>query len=259
MVFCLGLLLGIMVFWGKASVGTYSMSLSYYLILPAVMFIDDFIDRPRLANIVFALLSIVLILAIGSRGPIMCITVFVMLRLIRLPGKLGYSHIGAYLFSVSLVIIMALLFDELLMSMFDFLLRFGISSRSISLFLQPELYLSGRDTLYNRVLAEIADNPVTGIGIGGDRRVLGGAYVHNLLIEVIANYGVILGTLLVLVLLILMIRFFLSRNKCQYNMFAIWLSIGVVPLLVSSSYIEDMRFWIFLGLMSRSVTIRCKQ
>lgn len=254
-VFCLGLLLGIMVFWGKASIGTYSMSLSYYLLLPAVMFIDESLDRPGLANIVFAFLSIVLILAIGARGPILCIMVFIILKLVRPRKRLRYFHVCAYLFFIFLVIIAALSFDQLLMSMYDFLLRFGISSRSISLFLRPELHLSGRDVLYSRVLAEIVDNPITGIGIGGDRHVLGGAYVHNVFIELIANYGVILGTLLVITLLILMIRFFLPKNKCQYDMFAVWLSIGVIPLLVSSSYLENIKFWIFMGLASRDLAI----
>lgn len=256
-IFCLGFLLGMMVFWGKASVGNYSMSFSYYLLLPAVMFTDESLDRLRLRNIVFALLSILLILAIGARGPIMCIAVFVILKLIRPSKKPRYSHICVYLFSIPLLIIVALFFDELLMSMYDFLSRFGISSRSILLFLQPELHLSGRDLLYRRVVAEIIDSPITGIGIGGDRRVLGGNYVHNLFIELIANYGVLLGTLFVLVLLVLMIRFLVFRNRYQYDMFVIWLSIGVVPLLVSSSYLGDMGFWIFLGLISRDVTITC--
>ncbi len=258
-VFCVGLLLGVMVFWGKASVGSYSMSLSYYLLLPSVMFIDEFLDRPRLRNIMFALLSILLILAIGARGPIMCIAVFIILKLIRSPERLRFSHVCAYLFSIFLVIIVVLFFDELLMSIYNLLSRFGIRSRSILLFLQPELHLSGRDRVYSRVIAEIMDNPITGIGIGGDRRVIGGGYAHNLFIELIADYGVLLGTLFVLALLVLMIRFFLSRNRYQYDMFAIWLSIGVIPLLVSSSYIEDMRFWIFLGLASRTVTIKYRK
>lgn len=257
-IFCLGLLLGIMVFWGKVSVGTYSMSLSYQLLLPAVMFIDGFLDRPSLRNVLFALLSILLILAIGSRGSIMCIAVFIMLKLIRPPKKPRYSHISAYLFSTSLVMTVGLFFDELLMSIHDFLSRFGISSRSISLFLQPKLHLSGRDLLYSRMVAEIMDKPITGIGIGGDRRVLEGNWAHNIFLELIANYGVILGALFSLILLLLVIRSFLFRNEYQYDMFAIWLSVGVIPLLVSSSYLESMSGWLFLGLMYKDWAVTCK-
>jgi O-antigen ligase len=152
----------------------------------------------------------------------------------------------------------ALFFDELLMSMSRFLSRFGIDSRSIALLLQPGLDLSGRDLLYSRVIAEIMDNPITGIGIGGDRRVLNGVYAHNLLIELVADYGIPLGSLFVLVLLGLMIRFSHSRDKCQRNVFAMWLNISVIPLLVSGSYLESTGFWICLGMLVQDVTVTCK-
>jgi len=255
-VFCAGVLLGILLFLGRASVGTYSMPLSYYLLLPALMFIDEFLDRPSLKDIVFAFLLIVLILAVGSRGPIMCILVFIMLKLIGPRKRLRYTDLFAYLILLCLVVVMALSLDQLLAYMYHSLDRVGISSRSILLFSQPQVYLAGRDALCNRVIDEIADSPFIGIGIGGDRRVLEGDYVHNLLIELMADYGIPMGSVFVFMLVLLMSRFFLSRNKDQYDMFAIWLSIGMVPKLVSGSYLESMNFWIVLGLMSRGVVTR---
>lgn len=257
-VFSLGLLLGLMVFGGKASIGVYSMPLSYYLLLPAIAFIDESLDRRRIGDILAAFLSVVLILAIGARGPIMCIAAFAILKTMRFPARLRHSHVFAYLCSILLVIMVALFFDELLMSMSRFLSRFGIDSRSIALLLQPGLDLSGRDLLYSRVIAEIMDNPITGIGIGGDRRVLNGVYAHNLLIELVADYGIPLGSLFVLVLLGLMIRFSHSRDKCQRNVFAMWLNISVIPLLVSGSYLESTGFWICLGMLVQDVTVTCK-
>ncbi len=255
-VFCIGVLLGVMLFSGRVSVGAYSMPLSYYLLLPALMFIDQFLDRPSLKDVVFALLLMLLILAVGARGPIMCIFAFVILKLIGPHKRLGHTNVFAYLILLCLVMVTALSLDQLLAYLYQILGRFGITSRNISLFLQPQLYLSDRDILFSRVIDEIIDSPFIGIGIGGDRRVLDGDYVHNLLIELIADYGIPLGSIFVFMLVLLMSRFFLSRNKDQYDMFAVWLTIGMVPKLVSGSYLESMNFWIVLGLMSSGVVTR---
>jgi hypothetical protein len=252
-VLSLGTLLAIMVLSGHASVGAYSMPLSYYLVLPAVVFIDAFLDRLSSRYLVFSLLSVFLIMAIGARGPMMCILTFVTLRLVRPHKKLGHAHVFAYLVVLSLTMIVGLSLDNVLTSINLFLSRFDISSRSIVLFLRPGLYLSGRDVLYNTVAAEIANNPFKGIGIGGDRRVLGGSYVHNIVIEIMANYGIVFGTLFISMLLVLMIRYFMAPKKHQYGMFVIWLSVGMIPLAVSGSYLESMSYWIFLGLISKDI------
>lgn len=253
-VFCLAMFLAGLIVYGKYSVGDYSQAFSYYVLLPTVMFIDGFLDRPSLKDIVFAFLSILLILAIGSRGPIMCIVVFTMLRFARAPKRSGYRKVFAYLVLISLAVIVTPHLDEVLTSVDHLFSRFGISSRTISLFFEPGLHWSSRKVLFGTIVGEIANNPLTGIGMGGDRRVLEGQYPHNVFLELMAHYGVPLGGLFLLVFLTLILRVFPSKNEREYSMLTIWFSIGVIPLLVSGSYIESMHFWTFLGLMTKGAT-----
>lgn len=129
------------------------------------------------------------------------------------------------------------------------LLKFGFYSRSINLFLSNEIYLSGRDEIYEMIVQNIVNNPFLGIGIAGDRRVADGVYAHNIMIEFFANFGVIIGTILITALLFKMTKLLFSKDINVYNMMILWISMGFIELLVSGSYLTHIPFWILLGLI----------
>lgn len=242
-----GSALGILIFLDRATIGVYSMSLSYYMLLPAIMNLDELFDKLSFKSVVFTLLSLLIILALGSRGPILCVLVFIILKNLR-PIVFDRKRLIAYFLLVGATLIIILNFKNILVSISTFLSNFGISSRSITLFLGEGIYVSGRDIIYKTVVEGIANSPFFGIGIGGDRYATGGSYVHNIFLEIIANFGIIIGGLFSLIIIIAIIRLLLVKNRKTYNMIIIWISLGFVHLMVSSSYLTDIRFWIFMGL-----------
>lgn len=252
-VFITGSIIGILVFSNRASIGTYSMAFSYYMLLPTIVHIDEFLEKFTFKSIFVVSVSLIIILALGSRGAILCVGVFVILKLVQMGKKLSYKTIFIYVIILFLIATFLLLFDTILQNLYDFLLQFGIRSRSIQLFLKDDVYLSGRDYLYNDMIRELLDNPVFGIGLAGDRRALGGYYSHNIVLEIIGNFGVIIGSLVILLLGILIFITLFSKNKVISSLISIWFSIGLVHLMVSSSYLIDFKFWIFLGLSLRAV------
>lgn len=248
-VFSVGIVIVLLVLGGKASIGAYSMALGYYLLLPAVVYLNEFLNSPSLRNILLALLSIISILALGSRGPVVWVGCFILLRLFRQPRKLRYSQaVGRLAFS-ALAIVLALFLEEILVYIQGLLFQLGFSSRTIWMFLGQSEQLGSRALLYREVAAATIDHPFVGIGIAGDRYVLGG-YVHNIFLEVLANYGVPIGMMIVLGLISLQVRWFFCKDAQKYEIFSLWVSIGFLPLLVSGSYLESMYFWIFIGLMT---------
>jgi hypothetical protein len=248
-VFIFGLLIGMLVFLGRTSVGAYSMSLSYYMLLPTILFLDELLDKFSLKTLVLVGISLLIILALGSRGAILCVIVFIILKFIRPNSKRTYKRALGH-FSIICVGVVALVFmEQILMSIYNFLMRFGINSRSLILFTRENIYLTGRDRIYENVLSEILENPILGIGIAGDTRIIGNSYVHNFFIEVVGNFGVVLGSILSITVLLLIIKSLLTKDTLKYNLFIIWLSLGFVHLMVSSSYLTDLKFWIFLGLV----------
>jgi len=253
MVFSVGLLIGILVLTGRSSVGPYSMSLSYYMLLPTILFLDELMDKFSFKMLILIGLSLLVIISLGSRGSLLGIAVFSILKFTRPNSKRTYKRALGHFSLVSAGIIGLIFLEKIIMSLYTFLRGFGINSRTLVLLLREDIHLSGRDKIYKIVLEEILKRPFLGIGIAGDTRVIGSGYVHNFFIEIIANFGVIVGMILSIVLILLIAKSLFSKNYYRYNLSIIWLSLGFVHLMVSDSYLTDLKFWIFLGLLINSL------
>lgn len=254
--FVVGTLIGILVFTGNASVGAYSMSLSYYMLLPAIIYMNEFMEKTSFKSGVALLISFLVILSLGSRGAIMCIGVFAILKFPKSLRNVTYTKIVVYLVIFSIIVTGLIFLNEILRHIYNFLLGYGIRSRSIWLFLEGSIHLSGRDRIYNNVFREILNNPFLGIGLAGDRLVMGGSYAHNIFIEILANFGIIIGVFVVVALLYITIKPLFIKDTKAYNMVIIWLSIGFISLFVSGSYLADFKFWIMLGLSFKGLCLK---
>ena len=60
--------------------------------------------------------------------------------------------------------------------------------------------------------------PLMGLGIAGDRFVLGGTYSHNMFIELLADYGVVIGSFAILLILALISRVFFWKDMRGYSL-----------------------------------------
>lgn len=246
--FAIGTIIGILAFVGIKSVGSYSMSLSYYMLLPSIMYMNDFIEEKSINSIVLLTITLTIIFALGSRGAIMCFGVFTILKAIKSIKNITYGKMLISLVILSVIVLGLIFYKDILEYIYNILLSYGIYSRTMVLFLGKGVYLSGRDSLYKIVIEEIFKRPFLGIGIAGDR-VLIGDYVHNIFIELLANFGIVFGTLIIMILLYRIYESVIVKDIKKYNMHIIWVSLGFVHLFVSSSYLIDFKFWIMLGLI----------
>lgn len=244
----IGTILASLVFSGRVLFGAYSMPLSYYMLLPAIMYTNRVLKKPSFKDILLALAAMFIMLSLGSRGPFLCLGAFVALRLFRVPRRFTAAQFISRFLLLILGIIGILSFKDVLRSIAHVLQSFGIKSRSISLFLRSTVHLSGRDRLYEMVGTELLRKPIMGLGLAGDRSVIGG-YVHNLFLEVLAHFGVIAGALVVIFLIFLIFRGLLTNDASEYEMMTIWFGLGFMPLMVSGSYLTSINFWILLGLL----------
>jgi hypothetical protein len=244
-----GVIISILLIAGISSIGSYSMSLSYYMLLPAVYYLNEILNKYHTKYLILFIISALVIISLGSRGAILCIILFIIMRVIgtapKVTGKKAYWLYGVF----SIGIIVGFFRNSLLMFINNVLLKFGIRSRSVVLFLQGGVYLSGREALYINVIQYLANNPIFGIGIGGDRRLIG-SYPHNIILEILANYGLIIGVFISLVLLYFLLKAIFNFKSNETII--MWIALGFVPLLVSQSYLTEMKFWILLGLLFNS-------
>ena len=248
--------LGLLVFIGKASIDSYSMSFSYYLLLPTIIYLKKYFETYKFKYLFLSALSILLIIAIGSRGAIMCLGVYVMLYHLISIRKMTLPKALCVIIFTLILFISLIFFKEILLFLYNILERFGISSRSIILFLRDGIYLSGREELYGKIVEQIFAHPLIGIGIAGDRYYLDGSYTHNIFLEILSGFGVFFGFILILTLLFTIFKSLFPKNIKGFDNILVWFSIGFVPLLVSGSYLTDFQFWIFLGFALGSLKLK---
>jgi O-antigen ligase len=97
-------------------------------------------------------------------------------------------------------------------------------------------------------MENIDAHPVIGSGLMSDRIVLDGVYTHNLFLEIINAFGLPLGVFLIIALGFLLIRGFLGTRSIAYkNYICIFFAASVIRLLFSYSFMEDIHFYMMLG------------
>lgn len=249
-VFFLGVLLSVLVFFKKASIGSYSMTLAYYMLLPAIILLKKLFEKVILADLMFFIFCLVIIFVLGSRGPLLSIFIFLIFKIIR--PKFKTSHLKI-IFASGVLSLFTLTFffgEKIMRSIFDILTSYGIYSRNLYIILDKRaFYLSGRAMLYERIFDEILKSPLIGIGIAADRRIGLRNYSHNILLELMTNFGLVAGVLLFLVLLTMILRLLLNKNKKIRDILLLWICLGFVPLLISGSYLTSLSFAVLMGLL----------
>jgi len=167
--------------------------------------------------------------------------------------KATYKRLIFHIAALLIAFILFIFYKDILLFVYNILENHGIQSRSIILFLEGGIYLSGREEIYASIMEQIILNPLFGVGIAGDRVYLNGSYSHNIFLEIISGFGVIIGTLIILLLGLLIVKSLFSKNSRTVNYVLVWFSVGFVPLIVSGSYLIDFKFWIFLGVALKSL------
>lgn len=248
----IGTLISYLVLFRGLSIGTYSMSFSYYLLLPSLVFLNRYLTGHSLKYILLFVLSTAQITVLGSRGALLSISLYIILwLLVNLKSTFRELNARTIVFNFSLLIaitVFAIFYNEIIRIFYDKLTSMGIYSRTLDLFLSDEIYMSGRDTqLYSIAVNIISINPLMGTGIASDRLYLGN-YVHNLFLELAMDFGVIVSFTVSIALIGLFIKTIILVEKRTADFILIFFCLGVVPLMVSSSYLIDSWFWIYLGL-----------
>src|SRR6185437_5009512 len=90
-----------------------------------------------------------------------------------------------------------------------------------------------------------------GNGMTGDRVILGGAYAHNLFLELLLEYGIILGSIFSIILLYYLISslFIKKKGVLYYLFFAVFFTTGFIKLQFSFSYTLEPTFFMMLALV----------
>lgn len=219
----------------------YNMSFGYAMLLPMMYLWYS-------KNLVYRFLSLLLaiiVFFVGSRGPSVIFFTYVLYGFIKNVRPLFL------VLCISLFYLLLLNFESIL---FFFIDLFGFESRSIYLLMSGEMltHTSGREDLYEKAIQLIFDSPfslIVGYGIYGARTAMGGAFPHNMGLELMLDFGFFMGIVLLIYLFSTIIVIYLKIDKGNKNFFMMLVLTCLLPLMVSGSYILDYNFYLLLGVM----------
>ena len=224
-----------------------------YNMLPQVLVICIFVfEKPNVWNISTLVVSSIYLFTCGTRGAVLCLFVFIIAYvLFRKPVK---KHIALYCVVLLVMAVILIFYRPILLGLKFIAVELGMSDRTINKMLSGAFFTStGRDTLKNVVVKGILARPVLGYGIAGDRTLVG-IYVHNLALEFLASYGVILGSILLMALAVVIIMGYRKAQNSETKAFILMLCCAVIlKLFMSSTYLQEELFFLLLGLCIRQI------
>lgn len=224
-----------MYFRGFFYIENYDMTFSYACLLPMIILYA----RKGLISVVVSFFLFICVFAIGSRGAAFYYLVFVIIDMIQKKSKWTW-----------VLFLSGALFIALLPNLSDFLDTIGIHSRTLSLLDSGDITSdSGRgsiaSTCWNALLSK---SPILGLGVFGDYVIIVDGYCHNIFLEILIDFGLVAGVLLILYLVTRLLRIYSHSDREYRNKIIQYFCAFILPFMTSGSYLINSDFWIFLGL-----------
>lgn len=222
-----------------------------YGFLPFVLFLIWYaIERKGLFNIAVAVIAAFLLLSMGTRGPVMCMVAFIALYLIIFRKMRTIYKV--LLFSGAIILNSFMAEIMLLLSVASSSL--GLSTRVFDHFQDGQMVnlqeSNGRDVIWKDAWDYLMSHDrFWGEGLYSDRmaNMLDG-YAHNLEVELLCDFGLIGGSIILAILLWLVYKS--ARNTWHTDSAVILLVFfcsAFLFLQFSSSFLQAPIFWFFLG------------
>lgn len=248
---------------------TYSQSFGYSIVIPLSISIYMVLHK-KFWHIPCVLILLYGILSSGARGPLMCAAGIAFIFAFYSMDIYSLKSLAFFLISAALciwVILNYILILEFLAAAFE---KYSISTRTIlSLINGTFTNTDSRMPIYISSLDSIAQNLFIGTGAFRDRQYILahakikqkiingslGTYPHNFFLEIFMQFGIILGSFLLLKLAKLMIQSYKVSKLREDTLFLYILlcSYGLMPLMWSRSYIQWNGFYLMLGFIFSQV------
>ncbi len=219
-----------------------------YTLLPHIcMAFTGMLRKPNSWNISALAVGSVFLLFLGNRGSLLCLGVCVIASVL-FSGRLKRPWLFLLLSCLAMAILFLFGLLDLLYNMAE---KYGLSLRIFQKLESGEFTgSSGRDKIQGRVWEYIWMYPMMGMGLFSDRRVAGGYYAHNVILEILIHHGIIVGTLLLVLLAYLLVgayQYLRKGNWLAKDVYGALLFSVVCELFLSNSYLMEPYFYFTTG------------
>ena len=168
----------------------------------------------------------------------------------------NYSKKGVVIILLSAIgLIFGLFYDEFLKLIHVMSTKVGFSTHLIdALSTNSIMQDKNREFLIENFIRSIKESPF-GYGVMGDRYLsksiygIKPMYPHNIFLEIMVNFGYVIGGLLCIVLVFTIVKWLMSKEQKKKKYIIVFVAASFVKLLVSGSYWNDQMFFMMLGFL----------
>lgn len=214
-----------------------------YQLLPNVMFALCYaFDSKKVLAWVCSLIGIVYLFAMGTRGPVIVILTYYIFKILQIGSDNKWVRVLTIGMAVGLIALV-MVSDSYIVLLNFFKTKLdaiGLSTRVIDLAINGTIisHMAGRDELYELALQKIHERPFLGYGIYGEWPWIGWN-IHNMYLELIIHFGVVLGLLVFLWIIGTIARSYFGNNNAYAKDFImIWFFFVFVRGLFGGSYLQ---------------------
>ena len=218
-----------------------------YNVLPCLMWMCWLcIRKSTISSYLVLIICCIYISSLGTRGAMLLLMLFIAICYVL--RACAERKILNWLLLIVIAMCVACFYETILRLLHDLLLQLGFSTRILDRFLEGTLLISqSRNQNYDIVNKLITSGPLWGSGLYADRVAIG-TYTHNIILEILLNYGILFGSVLIVVIVFFYIRSVVNARFENERMFIIVLILSTTgKLMMSKSYLEDPMFWLTIG------------
>lgn len=219
------------------------------LLIPAVVFAFDYKWNKNLLYLIPSIASALIFIVVGGKRMVLISYLFALLYVLF--GGLNKKTLWRKMLLFFLIIVSFLfILLPLLSSYFEQNLGIDLYSLRIFNVFSNDRTSTGRSAIYSTLFASIFsfDGIFWGRGMNGDMALRSDhQYSHNLFLELIVEFGLILGLALIAVLFLLLIK--VIRKRTEYNQILVFmLFVCFLPLMVSGTFWNSQLFWLTVSI-----------
>ena len=250
--------LGITNSMGRADDGTSGeqMVAAYNFIFAAMYLFLEADHSRRFVDVVLAALAFILLLFMGTRGPIVVYGFFVMGYFLIFKKYERFNLLKKVLIGLLFYLFYRII-DVLLLFLMPLAQALGFSTRVFDSIIGGAFVnldeSNGRNYIWETCFDALRFQP-EGYGWGGDRYVIVGdwhdffGYAHNFVIEILVQFGWVIGGAILLSVFILLLQAFKKSARTPNCSFLFFLSCaGIMTLMTSWSYIVHPLLFLLIG------------
>lgn len=240
---------------------SYSMPLSYVTMVAAMWLLYRYFREEKAIWFFLSLLCIAVIVAYGSRNPLLAIIAFIIISVLKKVSNTQTKHRIRYLIMTLIGCAFLIWWKECLVLFGKLFSMLNISSRTIELLTESTISTSGRDVIHAELITALNEHPFIGFGILGDEIVLNdiSQSAHGLYLSIFSNYGYIIGGLILIVLIYWNFSAYKCANTKEKEILLIYMCLVWPRGFTGGDIWSSDVFWWLLGLVLSMISYNYKE